>query len=247
MDLAFCPIYPFLQRCQELHCQPIHKTLSSLFLNSVSLLFHLLCKKAPGVFTLLLAGSELQCEARVAAAGLQLAQFPDWSWTGNVQQLSSKSITTASYWQEQAKVQFPHVHLHPWLGTSYWASDMSCKMVIWERVYLGVFFFDRETRLYYPAHRMCHRLWEYLLCLKKTLTVCKSCFTFHSHIFHKNYWKPWQSDIWANKMGVYCIQAHTVSHTFFLKTHCANQMSLRCDFPHRYITLQVFKIVGWGY
>lgn len=144
MDLAFCPIYPFLQRCQELHCQPIHKTLSSLFLNSVSLLFHVLCKKAPGVFTLLLAGSELQCEARVAAAGLQLAQFPDWSWTGNVQQLSSKSITTASYWQEQAKVQFPHVHLHPWLGTSYWASDMSCKMVIWQRVYLGVFFWQGD-------------------------------------------------------------------------------------------------------
>lgn len=35
----------------------------------------------------------------------------------------------------------------------------------------------------------------------------------------------------------------TVSLTIFLKTHCANQMSLICDFPYRYIVLQVFKIL----
>jgi len=89
----------------------------------------------------------------------------------------------------------------------------------------------------------------------KILTICKSCFIFHLHIFHKNYWKVWQSDIWANKMWVYCIQTPTfwyifsqssvptVSLAIFLRTHCVNQMSLICDFPHRQIVLQFFKIL----
>lgn len=186
----------------------------------------------------------------MAAAGLQLSQFPDWSWTGNVQQLSSKSKTTASYSHEQAKVRLHHVHMHPWQGTSYWASYMSCKMVpvgLWQTVYSGDFLTVRQgccTTQHIVRAIGCENTYYVK---GKTLNMCKSCFTFHSHIFHKNYWKPWQSDIWANKMWVYCIQAHTVSHTFFLKTHCANQMSLRCDFPRRYMALQVFKILGWGY
>jgi len=162
----FVPSTHSYRDAKNCHCQPIHKTLNSLFLNSISLLSHPLCKKAPGVFTLLLAGSELQCEARVAAAGLQLSQFPDWSWTGNVQQLSSKSKTTASYSHEQAKVRLHHVHMHPWQGTSYWASYMSCKMVTSGSLTNSLLwgFFNSETRLlYYPAHRTCHRLWEYLL------------------------------------------------------------------------------------
>lgn len=140
-EMTFCPIHTFLQRLPEAanFSPPVRIWTPYSWTPKGCCLIR--CAKRLQqsdalALLLLLAGCDLWCEGEGLRLGCGLL-VSSWSWTGNIQQLSSKSATTApifTWASEDTDPPCPHASMAGYqsvslcIGTPTPASYLSCKM-----------------------------------------------------------------------------------------------------------------------